>query len=77
MSGDSQCVSIPVIDNDTPDGNRTFIVQLTTFDQLVRVTPGSNSAVVIIADDERKYIPWNIINTNFIKPPKLFTLKGV
>ena len=56
LAGDSQCLSIPIIGNTVPDGDRGFRVLLTTFDQLVQIPPASNSLVVTITDNDRECV---------------------
>ena len=55
MAGDSQCLSIPIFDNDIPDGEREFRVNLTTFDELVQIKPGADLLTVTITDNDSKY----------------------
>ena len=52
MAGDTQCLSIPIIDNNVCDGDRAFRVILATFDPLVRVIPGQGNLTVEIMDDD-------------------------
>ena len=54
MAGDSQCLSIPIFDNDIPDGEREFRVHLTTFDELVQITPGTDLLTATITDNDSK-----------------------
>ena len=51
-AGDKQCLLIPIIDNDSPDGLRYFTVSLLSSDEMVRVRPGQNILRVIISDIE-------------------------
>ena len=52
MAGDTQCLSIPIIDNNVCDGDRAFRVTLATFDPLVQVIPGQENLTVEMMDDE-------------------------
>ena len=52
VAGDTQCLSIPILDNSTPDGNREFSVLLMTFDPLVQIIPGQNISSVTIIDND-------------------------
>lgn len=51
-AGDKQCLFIPIIDNDFPDGLRLFTVSLLSSDDMVRVIPGKNILRVTINDIE-------------------------
>ena len=51
-AGDTQCLSIPIIDNDVCDGDRFFTVSLTTFDPLVRIIPEQDNLEVQIVDND-------------------------
>ena len=51
-AGDKQCLLIPIIDNDFPDGLRYFTVSLLSSDEMVRVISGQNILRVIISDIE-------------------------
>ena len=49
---DVQCLGIPLIDNDRPDGERNFTVRITSFTSLVRVVPGFETKTVTILDND-------------------------
>lgn len=49
-AGDKQCLFIPIIDNDFPDGLRFFTVSLLSSDGMVKVLPGQNTLRVTISD---------------------------
>ena len=51
-AGDTQCLSIPIIDDDICDGDVFFTVSLTTFDPLVRIISGQDSLEVQIVDND-------------------------
>ena len=52
MAGDTQCLSIPIIDNDVCDGDRFFTVSLTTLDPLVQLITGQERLEVQILDND-------------------------
>ena len=52
VAGDTQCLSIPIIDDNICDGDRFFTVSLTTFDPLVWIIPEQNSLEVQIVDND-------------------------
>lgn len=67
MSFDIQCLYIPIIDNNFPDGTRHFTVSLMTFDQLICVPPGQAVLTVMIIDNDRKsdmYICISLVYTH-------------
>ena len=54
-TGDSQCLGVPIVDNDVPDLMRSFSVELVSVNPLVRVLPGRESKIVGIIDNDRKF----------------------
>jgi len=54
-TGDSQCLGIPIVDNDVPDLMRSFSVEMASVNPLVRVQPGRERKIVGIVDNDRKF----------------------
>ena len=50
--GDKQCLGVPIIDNDTPDGFRAFIISIASFHPFVRVVRNYGRTLVPITDNE-------------------------
>ena len=56
MAGDTQCLSIPIIDNSIPDGDREFTTVLITFDPLVQIEPAQGDLNILITDNDSKNV---------------------
>lgn len=54
-TGDSQCLGVPIIDNNVCDLTRSFSVELVSVDPFVRVQPGRGSMTVGIIDNDSKF----------------------
>ena len=54
-TGDSQCLGVPIVDNDVPDLMRSFSVEMASVNPLVRVQPGRERKIVGIIDNDRKF----------------------
>lgn len=52
QESDVQCLAVPLIDNNIPDGKRNFTVRIVSFRPLVRVEPGLETKTVIICDND-------------------------
>ena len=62
-SGEEECLTVTIIDDDLVEANETFSVFLTTINSVVDIT--RSSATVIITDDDIVTIGWSAQSYEF------------
>lgn len=50
----TECLSIPIIDDNILEANEMLVVELQSTNPSVTVNPSANSAMVVIMDDDSK-----------------------
>ena len=60
VSGEVQCLSISILDDNIVEFDETFLVILTTFDPFVDIARGSTTVTII--DDDSVTIGWNPVS---------------